>query len=210
MTVSRTCQHSSCNYFKVRLWGAVVPYRSGGSLTARSEPVPVASDMLLTEASNRRVVLPPKEERTPRHFDALCAPEPKCQNGPLTPALSLSEGERGNPRPLSGETRFMGRAKERTLGHSDALCGLEPRGRGSGAGVSAALEGSRARRPDGRRDARPTIQPIGFRGTMCPTASPTSGQPCRCGAIPGRECCGSRTPCLRPGCRYNRGQRPVP
>jgi hypothetical protein len=46
-------------------------------------------------------------ERTPRHSDALCAPEP--QDGPLTPALSPSEGERGNRRQLSGEPRFRGR-----------------------------------------------------------------------------------------------------
>jgi ceramide glucosyltransferase len=49
-------------------------------------------------------------ERTPRPFDALCGLEPKGQNGPLTPALSPSEGERGNRRQFSGEPRFMGRA----------------------------------------------------------------------------------------------------
>ena len=49
-------------------------------------------------------------EKTPRPFDALCAPEPERQNGPLTPALSPSEGERGNRRQFSGEPRFMGRA----------------------------------------------------------------------------------------------------
>jgi hypothetical protein len=47
------------------------------------------------------------EERTPRHSDALCAPEP--QDGPLTPALSPSEGERENRRQLCGKPRFMGR-----------------------------------------------------------------------------------------------------
>jgi ceramide glucosyltransferase len=49
-------------------------------------------------------------ERTSRPFDALCGPEPKGQDGPLTPALSPSEGERGNRRQVSGEPRFMGRA----------------------------------------------------------------------------------------------------
>jgi cellulose synthase/poly-beta-1,6-N-acetylglucosamine synthase-like glycosyltransferase len=49
-------------------------------------------------------------ERTPRPFDALCGPEPKDQNGPLTPALSPSEGERGNRRQFSGDPRIMGRA----------------------------------------------------------------------------------------------------
>jgi len=48
-------------------------------------------------------------ERAHRPFDALCGPEPKGQNGPLTPALSPSEGQRGNRRQLSGEPRFMGR-----------------------------------------------------------------------------------------------------
>jgi len=49
-------------------------------------------------------------ERTPRAFDALCGSELKGQNGPLTSALSPSEGERGNRRQFSGEPRFMGRA----------------------------------------------------------------------------------------------------
>ncbi len=35
--------------------------------------------------------------------------EPPGQDGPLTPALSPSEGERGNHRQVSGEARFMGR-----------------------------------------------------------------------------------------------------
>jgi hypothetical protein len=47
-------------------------------------------------------------ERTRRHFDALCAPEPRSQNGPLAPTLSPSEGERGNRRLVSGEPRFRG------------------------------------------------------------------------------------------------------
>lgn len=46
-------------------------------------------------------------ERTPRHSDAHCVPE--LQVGPLSPALSPSDGERGNRRQLSGEPRFMGR-----------------------------------------------------------------------------------------------------
>jgi hypothetical protein len=49
-------------------------------------------------------------QRTSRPFDALCGPEPKGQNGPLTPALSPSEEERGNRRQFSGKPRFMGRA----------------------------------------------------------------------------------------------------
>ena len=49
-------------------------------------------------------------ERTPRTIDTLCGPEPKGQNGPLTPAHSPSEGERGSRRQFSGEPRFMGRA----------------------------------------------------------------------------------------------------
>ena len=50
-------------------------------------------------------------ERTSRHPDALCAPEP--QDGPITPALSPSEGERGNRRQISGEPTFMGRVEGR-------------------------------------------------------------------------------------------------
>ena len=49
-------------------------------------------------------------ERTPRQIDALCGPEPEGKGGPLSPALSPSEGERGNTRQLSGESGFMGRA----------------------------------------------------------------------------------------------------
>jgi len=47
----------------------------------------------------------------PRPSDAPCVPEP--QIGPLTPALSPSEGERENRRQLSGETRFRGRSRRR-------------------------------------------------------------------------------------------------
>ena len=49
----------------------------------------------------------PLRERSPRHSDALSVPEPQVR--PLTPALSPSEGERGNRRQLSGEPRFRGR-----------------------------------------------------------------------------------------------------
>ncbi len=48
-------------------------------------------------------------ESPPRPFDALCAHEP--QAGPLTPALSPSEGERGNHRQISGEPRFRNKTK---------------------------------------------------------------------------------------------------
>ena len=37
------------------------------------------------------------------------AAEPRGQYGPLSPTLSPSEGERGNPRQLSGEPRFRGK-----------------------------------------------------------------------------------------------------
>jgi len=43
--------------------------------------------------------------RTPGHANAPCAPE--AQDGPLTPALSHSEGERENRRQVSDETGFM-------------------------------------------------------------------------------------------------------
>jgi len=48
-------------------------------------------------------------ERVPRQVDGLCGPEPQGKSRPLTPALSPSEGERGDPRHLSGEPAFMER-----------------------------------------------------------------------------------------------------
>ena len=62
-------------------------------------------------------------ERTPQPIEAFSAPEPPAKDGPLTPALSPSEGERGNRRQPSGEQRFMERG---TLG------GAASRGRFSG------------------------------------------------------------------------------
>jgi carbon starvation protein len=90
---------------------------------------------------------PPLEERAgerrPQHSDALCAPEPPV--GPLTPALSPSEGERGNRRQLSGEPSFMGRrpvtihdAAARVPAQKDDLLSLPLSSRG-GEGTGAAV-----------------------------------------------------------------------
>jgi hypothetical protein len=50
--------------------------------------------------------------RIHRTFDALCGPEPQGNSGPLTPAISPSEGERENRRQLPGESRSRGRVQD--------------------------------------------------------------------------------------------------
>jgi hypothetical protein len=50
-------------------------------------------------------------ERRPQPFEAFPAPEPPAKDGPLTPTLSPSEGERGNRRQLSVGPRFIGKVK---------------------------------------------------------------------------------------------------
>ena len=80
------------------------PQRRGGILAsqlANRRPLEFARAVLGCSLSPR--------ERIPRPFDALCGPEP--QVGPLTPALSPSEGERGNRRQLSGKPRFRSRGQ---------------------------------------------------------------------------------------------------
>ena len=54
--------------------------------------------------------------------------EPPGKNGPLTPALSPSEGERGNGPQLSSKARFMGRVAEAGRGevHGKRLVPLGP------------------------------------------------------------------------------------
>jgi hypothetical protein len=49
-------------------------------------------------------------KKAAQQVDALYAPEPPGKVGPLTPALSPSEGERENRRKLSGKPRFIGSA----------------------------------------------------------------------------------------------------
>src|SRR5438034_3672113 len=49
-------------------------------------------------------------KRFRRTFCAPWAPEPRGENGPLTPALSPSEGERGNRRQRVCNGRFMERS----------------------------------------------------------------------------------------------------
>ena len=65
--------------------------------------------------------------RPPRQFDALCAAEPQGKGGPLTPALSPSEGERENRRQLSGGRRFMGRGNRRQLSGEPRFMGRQNR-----------------------------------------------------------------------------------
>ena len=71
-----------------------------GALELRAEGIGLFPDLRLPRVVWAGV-------RTPRQFDALCAPEPQGKSGPLTPALSPSEGERGNRQQVSGEPRFM-------------------------------------------------------------------------------------------------------
>jgi hypothetical protein len=55
-------------------------------------------------------------------FACFASPEPQGKDGPLTPALSPSEGERGNRRQVSGETRFRGSC----LFHTNLLTDHKP------------------------------------------------------------------------------------
>jgi len=87
--------------------------RSRASITASADARPTAIRLSIGLSEHRFPLTPALSlgERIPRHSDALCTPEP--QVGPLSPALSPSEGERGNRRQFSGEPRFRGRARER-------------------------------------------------------------------------------------------------
>ena len=76
-----------------------------GEKTARA----VAGEIWL-EASLKSNVQSPRSAWSDGSSKPCVALEPTSKEGPLTPALSPSEGERGNPRQLSGETRFMERA----------------------------------------------------------------------------------------------------
>jgi hypothetical protein len=76
---------------------------------------------------------PCPRERILRHFDALCGPEP--QVGPLAPALSPSEGERGNRWQPSGKPRFRGRAAARGKAKLAEAAGASSLPEASGAGV---------------------------------------------------------------------------
>ena len=58
-----------------------------------------------------------RREGTFRPFDA--ALEPRAQNGPISPALSPSEGERGNPRQVFGVPRLGGMAGWSDAGFKD-------------------------------------------------------------------------------------------
>jgi nucleoside-diphosphate-sugar epimerase len=83
--------------------------QNDGSLVKESSPTEPAAETGKILVETERALLEAARETTPRQFDALCAPEPQGKGGPLTPALSPSEGERGNRRQLSGESRLMER-----------------------------------------------------------------------------------------------------
>jgi hypothetical protein len=85
--------------------------QTDGSLVKESSPTEPAAETAKILVETERVLLEAARETTPRPFDALCALEPQGKGGPLTPALSPSEGER-TPRPF------------------DALCAPEPQGKG--------------------------------------------------------------------------------
>ena len=73
----------------------------GGELrTARLAAVKLSTGWLSVVAQDSSPSTPALSlgERPPRPFGALCAPEPPGKDGPLTPTLSPSEGERGNRR----------------------------------------------------------------------------------------------------------------
>ena len=60
-----------------------------------------------------------RRERALGPFDAGYVPDSHSQNGPLTPALSPSEGERGNPRQVTGVPSIRGMAGWSEAGFKD-------------------------------------------------------------------------------------------
>jgi nucleoside-diphosphate-sugar epimerase len=83
--------------------------QNDGSLVKESSPTEPAVETARVLVETERVLLEAARETTPRQFDTLCAPEAPDKDGPLTPALSPSEGERGSHRQLSGKPRFRAR-----------------------------------------------------------------------------------------------------
>ena len=81
--------------------------QNDGSLVKEDSPTEPAAETgkILVEAE--RVLLAAAREGMPRTVNTPCAPETPGKDGPLTPALSPSEGERGHPRQLSGNPRLM-------------------------------------------------------------------------------------------------------
>jgi DNA-binding response OmpR family regulator len=87
-----------------------------------------------------------------------CAPEPRDQHGPLTPARSPSEGERGNRRQVSGEPKLRGTEDARQRPDDDGasrtverLTLIPPLPKGEGRG-----EGEQAVRPPPQNHCPPT------------------------------------------------------
>ena len=100
-TLLSGCASDGCWFPDREAWHREPP-RYGGSMviyTSRGSP---GGSFSVEEFRKAR-------ERIPRQTDALCALEPQGKDVPLTPALSPSEGERGNRRQISGEARFRGR-----------------------------------------------------------------------------------------------------
>jgi nucleoside-diphosphate-sugar epimerase len=82
--------------------------QNDGSLVKENSSTEPAAETARILVETERVLLEAAREGMPRPTDALCAPETAGKDGPLTPALSPSEGERGNTRQLSGNPRLMG------------------------------------------------------------------------------------------------------
>ena len=82
--------------------------QNDGSLVKENSPTEPASETGKILVETERVLLAAARERIPRTVNTRSAPETPGKDGPLTPALSPSEGERGNPRQLSGSPKLMG------------------------------------------------------------------------------------------------------
>jgi nucleoside-diphosphate-sugar epimerase len=83
--------------------------QNDGSLVKENSPTEPAAETAQILVETERVLLEAARVGIPRPIDAICAPEAPDKDGPLSPTLSPSEGERGNHRQLSGKPRFMGR-----------------------------------------------------------------------------------------------------
>ena len=82
--------------------------QNDGAVVTETSPTEPEVEMgkILVETEN--VLLDAAQGRIARQFDSHYGVEPQDQGGPLAPALSPSEGERGNPRQLAGGPKFGG------------------------------------------------------------------------------------------------------
>ncbi len=82
--------------------------QNDGSVVKESSPTEPAAETGKILVETERVLLAAARKEIPRPVDELCTPESPGKDGPLTTALSPSEGERGNTRPPSDNPRFVG------------------------------------------------------------------------------------------------------